>query len=199
MNTRVIATIVICLLLGACGGNEPASSPEEAELFATLEEFGALNAAGDYDKAWEFLSEARKELFNRMLTQPVTGARDTVASLRAVVEPDSHADESEKARVRKALENYPPWETLKTMTPKEFYAWRMKRDWTDEQRKSAKEYYSRQNVREIVLEGNSGYVEWMAKDSKRQYIVKESGKWKMALEPAFEREYAASKSNSEKR
>ena len=164
-----------------------------------LEEFGRVNAAGDYEKAWDFLSQAKQESFRLLLSQPITGAIDTVANLRPIVEPESKADASEKERVKGILAKFPPWETLKNMTPKQYYAWRMEHDYPPERKKQATTFYHRDNIQRMELEANSGFIDYVPTDAKRQYLVKEGGKWKFGLEPKLEREFAATKTKQEKR
>ena len=120
MKTKLLIALTLCGLVAACGNSEvPEVPPSQEEVFKMIEAFGEAQHKGDYEKAWEFLSVGRQAVFNHLLTQPVTGARDTVANLRPIVDPESKAPDSEKERVKGILENYPPWESLKDMTGKQ--------------------------------------------------------------------------------
>lgn len=199
MKTKLIPVLLLCSLVAACSPEEDPALADQNAVFAMLEEFGRVNAAGDYEKAWDFLSQAKQESFRLLLSQPITGAIDTVANLRPIVEPESKADVSEKERVKGILAKFPPWETLKNMTPKQYYAWRMEHDYPPERKKQATTFYHRDNIQRMELEGNSGYIDYVPTDAKRQYLVKEGGKWKFGLEPKLEREFAATKTKQEKR
>lgn len=199
MKTRILAAVAFCLFVGSCSSEPDAALAEQEAVFKMVEEFGKVNAAGDYEKAWEYLSKAKQESFNQLLTQPVTGARDVVANMRPIVAPESAADPAEKERVKGILEKYPPWERLKNMSAKEYYAFRMEKDYPAARKAQATAFYHRDNIKEMVLEGGSGYIDWLPADAKRQFVVKEDGAWKLALDPKQEREYAASKTKAEKR
>lgn len=199
MKTKLFCAILLCGLAAACSNDEPETNPAQEEAFQMIEAFGELQHKGDYAKCWDYLSAGRQEMFRLLLEQPVTGARDTVATMRPILEPDSKAEPSEKERVKGVLEKYPPWETLKSMTAKEYYVWRMNKDVKSEARQQSKAFYHRDNIKEMVLEGAKGYIDWIAKGADRQYLILEDGKWKFGLNPKLQREFEASKSNQEKR
>jgi hypothetical protein len=200
VKTKLAIALLLCGLVVGCGSDEEPEVPAAQEnVFKMIEAFGELQHKGEYMKAWDYFSASRKEWWRHMLQAPGVGARDVVSSSRTILEPDSLAAPEEKERVRKLLEKYPPWETLKSMTPQEYYAWRQQKDIPDEGRKQANLFFHRDNVQEMVLEGGKGHIVWMAKDAERQYVILEDGKWKFTLSPKMQRDYEASKTNPEKR
>lgn len=198
MKTKLITALLLCCVVGACSNEEPAVVSTQEEAFKVIEAYGEALHKADYEAAWEFLSEGRQEIMKQLLTQPVTGAHETVKSTRMALESEFTA-ESEKERLKGVLANFPPWETLKDMSPKQYYVWRMKKDVKSEAQTQSKAFYHRDNVREMVLEGGKGHIDWVAKGAERQYLILENEKWKIGLNPKLQREFEASKTKPEKR
>jgi hypothetical protein len=189
---------VLCLFLAGCGGDEPGLSPDQQKIFETVEAYGEARHRGDYEKAWDYLNKDWQDLFALLLTAPGSGARATVESKRTIIESE-FTDPGEKEKARAVLEKYPPWESLKTMSAKQYYVWRMNRDDSPKARSEAKDYFHRNHVQELAIEGNKAVITWTSKDADKVHLVKEGEKWLICPNPARMKELEMMRSLQEKR
>lgn len=186
----LMALFALAAFITACGGSTEAElSASQIEVAEAIEAWGAAMEKEDYDKLWEMLSKEGQNVYARMLTAP-GGVKETVGTLRTALDSEFTSPE-DKDRIKRDLEKFPTFESLKVMTPQQYYGWRAKREQNPQTRKAVRELMKRSNMAEIVVEGEKATVLWRQKEQERFFMLKEDGKWKVSLAPKEQRELDA--------
>lgn len=138
----------------------------------------------DTDALWDRLSPDAQEWFKRELegTNP-PGARATVKMNKAFLEPGARTTEEDRQRVIALLATLPP--DPESMTPKDYYAWRIKAELTPEGSERTHRLFSKANIKEIVVEGDRATVILKNGDPDRYSWVRHDGVWKNDLKPSI--------------
>ena len=133
---------------------------------------------------WDRLSPDAQDLYKRELegTNPA-GVRATVSMNKAALDPEALTSDNDRARIKALLATLP--EDPDSMTPKDYYIWRMRPEFTPEGAKNTARLFSRSNIDSITIEGETATVMLKAGDPKRYSWVRHDGVWKFDVKPSI--------------
>lgn len=136
----------------------------------------------DGESMWDMLSPDAQEVYKREL-EGEGGVRQTVKLNKAALAPDARTPDAERERIRKLLETLP--DDPDSMTPKQYYVWRMTPDLTQEGAERTARLFDLSNVQEIAVQAEKATVVLKNGNPDRYSWVRHDGVWKFDLHPSI--------------
>lgn len=175
--------LVLSLLLAACP-QQIELNPDQEAVHKAMQEWADSVMKKDTDALWDRLSPDAQDWYRRELegTSP-PGVRATVKMNKAALEPDARTSEEDRQRIITLLATLPP--DPDKMTPKDYYAWRLKPELTPEGSERTHRLFSKSNLKDIEIEGDRATVILKSGDPDRYSWVRHSGVWKFDVKPSI--------------
>ncbi|MCA8915358.1 MAG: hypothetical protein KDB90_08095 [Planctomycetes bacterium] len=179
----IFSALALSALLAGCPSSSDWDADQEAVHKAMLEWSSAVTRQSA-DDMWDRLSPDAQDLYKRELegTNPA-GVRATVSLNKAALDPEALTSDNDRARIKALLATLP--EDPDSMTPKDYYIWRMKPEFTAEGAENTARLFSRSNIDSITIEGETATVMLKAGDPKRYSWVRHDGVWKFDVKPSI--------------
>ena len=183
-SRRSMPSLCVVLLLASCtsgsGWNE-----EQQAIYAAMRAWSAAVSKGETETLWGKLSPQAHEWYERELTGH-NGVRTMVKMDRAALAPDALTPAPERARIEARLKTLP--KNPEKMSPRDYYAWRVKRALTPESAANTSRLFERENVKGISVKGDTATVTLHHGDPDQYHWKKVTGDWKFDLRPSILRE-----------
>lgn len=181
MHSRKLVSVVVLLLLSACP-QQPEWTTEQLEVHQAMLDWSKAVSNQDGESMWDMLSPDAQEVYKREL-EGEGGVRQTVKLNKAALAPDARTPDAERERIRKLLETLP--DDPDSMTPKQYYVWRMTPDLTQEGAERTARLFDLSNVQEIAVQAEKATVVLKNGNPDRYSWVRHDGVWKFDLHPSI--------------
>lgn len=186
-----IAMVVAGALLTSCAARVEWTDEQEA-VYEAMQAWAVAVSEEDPDAMWEMLSPDARKFYQLERRGVVLEVKSHKAALDS-----EHLSEEDRKRSEATLARYP--DDLEGMTPREFYGWQLRDDFTLERVDAQRRHFSRQNVEDIEIEGNRATVKLRRGEGTRHFWVRHDGVWKYDLSPSRLRELRSTQALEEER
>jgi hypothetical protein len=167
----------------SCGSGATAWDADQSAVHKAMLEWSSAVTRQDAEALWDRLSPDAQDLYKRELE---LGVRPAVKNDQVALDPEALTSDTDRAKAKARLAEMPA--DPDKMTAKDYYIWRLKREFSAEGAETTARLFARDNVESITIEGERATVVLKSGDPQRYSWVRHDGVWKNDVKPSILRE-----------